>query len=317
MMKLVQPKFFLAALLLVAAGRGFSAADPWQLLPSAEVDSSGVFLGQLLNNATSTVPLLRLTPAPAWGQTNFLTRQEVIELGRHPFPALDTTNWIGPAQVRLTRRSRQLLDFQVLELLSAALQREYIRQHGELDVRLTRPWTSVAVPDDDLELKLTELPSDGLLPNSMIGFDVWAGKECVGSWRVAVQAKLWREVPVARSPLFRGQLLREADIALERRDTLTRHEAFINLSAADPSSELCENISAGQAVLQHCVRLRPIIRRGQIVDAVYEEGSLRISLKVETLEEGAAGQIVRVRNPRTHHDLYGRIENEDTILITL
>jgi len=316
-MRSFKTKLIEVALILFLTGRAFGAPDAWQLLPAAAVDGSGVFLGQLLNNPTSTVPLLLLAPAPRWGQTNIFTRQQVIELGRRQFPALDTTNWAGSAQISLTRRSRQLLDFQLTELLSAALQREYTRQRGELDVRLSRPWTPVETPDDELDLRLTELPTEGLLPNSMIGFELWAGKESVGSWRVEVQSKLWREVPVARSPLIRGQLLRDADIAMERRDVLTHHEAFINLSTADPTAELCENIPPGQAVLQHYLRLRPIIRRGQIVDAVYQDGTLRISLKVETLEEGAAGQIVRVRNPRTHHDLYGRIENEDTILITL
>jgi flagella basal body P-ring formation protein FlgA len=238
-------------------------------------------------------------------------------LGRHQFAALDTTNWTGPDQICITRRARQLLDFQVMEMLTGALQEEYSKQHGDLETHLSRPWTPPLVPDEDLTLKLTELPSDGLMPDSLVGFDLWAGKEWIGSWQVAIQSRLWRDVPVARSPLSRGQLLRDADIALERRDVLSRHEAFINLSTADPSEELCENVPAGQAVLRHCVRLRPVMRRGQIVDAVYEEGSLRISLKVETMEEGAIGQIVRVRNPRTQHDLYGKIENEETILITL
>jgi flagella basal body P-ring formation protein FlgA len=316
-MNFTKTKSLLAALLVVAAGRVSAGSDAWELLPSVAVDASGVYLGQILNNATSTVPTLRLAPSPYWGQTNVLTREEVIQLGRKQFPALDTTNWTGPAQVRLTRRTRELLDFQLLELLTGALQREYLREHGELDVRLSAAWTPVSVPDEDLQLKLTQLPTDGLLPTSLIGFDLWAGKERIGSWQVAIQAKVWREVPVARSPLFRGQLLRDADVVMERRDVLSRHEAYVDLSAADPSAELCENVAVGQPVVQHCLRLRPIIRRGQIVDAVYQEGSLRISLKVETLEEGAAGQIVRVRNPHTHRDLYGKIQNEDTIIITL
>ncbi|HWD19743.1 MAG TPA: flagellar basal body P-ring formation chaperone FlgA, partial [Verrucomicrobiae bacterium] len=272
---------------------------------------------QVLKNPASDIPLLRLAPAPLWGQTNFLTREQIIELARRDFPAIDVTNWTGPAQVRLTRRSHQLLDFQLTELLTAALQQQYSKERGELDVRLGRGWTPANVPDEPLTLKITELPSEGLLPNSMIGFDLWAGKERIGSWRALTEIKLWRNVPVARSPLSRGQLVSEADIALDRRDVLARREAYVNFPLADPTAELAENIPAGQPVLQHCIRQRPIVRRGQIVEAIYQEGSLRISLKVETLEEGALGQIVRVRNPRTHHDLFGKIQNEETILITL
>lgn len=316
-MNFTAPKNLVVALLLAPACHAHCEPAPWQLPPGAVVDGSGVFLSQVLKNPPTAVPTLRLAPAPPWGQTNFLTRDQIIELARGEFPALETTNWTGPPQVRLTRRSRQLLDFQLLELLSAALQQRYVRDHAELEAALARPWTPLAVPEEALTLKLTEFPVDGLLPVSMVGFELWAGKERVGAFRLAVQAKLWREAPVARSPLYRGQLLRDADIALERRDVLARRESFVNLAAADPSAELSENIPPGQPILQHCVRSRPIIRRGQIVDAVFQQGSLRISLKVETLEEGALGQTVRVRNPRTHRDLYGKVQNEETIAITL
>ena len=309
------------ALLLITMLLGpacFAQGEPvsWQLLTGAAVDSSGVFLHAVLNKPTSTVPLLRLAPAPRWGQTNFLTRQQVIELARRDFPALDTTTWTGPEQIRLERRSRQLLDFQLVDLLTAALQKQYNMGGGELDLRLVHPWTAVVVPEEQLDLRLTELPGAGLLPTTTIGFEIWTGKEYVGAWRIGVQAKLWRETPVARSPLSRGQLVRDADIALERRDVLARHEAYINLANAE-SLELSENIQPGQPILQHCVRARPIVRRGQVVDAIYQEGSLRITLKVETLDDGALGQMIRVRNPRTHRDLVAKVQNEQTVFIAL
>ena len=53
------------------------------------------------------------------------------------------------------------------------------------------------------------------------------------------------------------------------------------------------------------------------MEAVFQDGSMTISLKVETLEEGAQGQMVRVRNPKTKRELYGKIQAEDLILITL
>jgi flagella basal body P-ring formation protein FlgA len=44
---------------------------------------------------------------------------------------------------------------------------------------------------------------------------------------------------------------------------------------------------------------------------------LVISLKVEPLEDGVLGQTVRVRNPINRRELNGKVENEQTILITL
>ena len=71
------------------------------------------------------------------------------------------------------------------------------------------------------------------------------------------------------------------------------------------------------ALLARQVRVRPVLQRGRVVDGVYKDGMLSISLKVETLEDGSPGQIVRVRNPKTRRELYGKVENEETVLISL
>ena len=65
------------------------------------------------------------------------------------------------------------------------------------------------------------------------------------------------------------------------------------------------------------IRARPLVLRGQMVEAVFQDGTLGISLMVETLEDGTLGQTVRVRNPKTKRELFGKVENEKTIRITL
>ena len=59
------------------------------------------------------------------------------------------------------------------------------------------------------------------------------------------------------------------------------------------------------------------MHRGQSVDATVQDGVLLITLKVEALEDGAAGQIIRVRNPLTRRDLHGKVLDEQNILVCL
>ncbi|MGK7644015.1 hypothetical protein ACSRCT_22260, partial [Salmonella enterica] len=63
-------------------------------------------------------------------------------------PELVTTNWTGSAQIRVTRRTRQLGESELKELLTDVLQREHVRQRGELELGFTRAWTAVTVPDE-------------------------------------------------------------------------------------------------------------------------------------------------------------------------
>lgn len=294
--------------------------NTFQLAGTAQVDGSGIFLDQIVLNPTSTVvlPHIRLAESPNSGQTVSLSRNQIIELvQKQTTSELLTTNWSGAAQVRVSRRTHQFVDSDLIDLLTATLQKEFVKTRGDLELHLTRPWTPVQVPDGPLTLKVSELPAGGVCPNFVLTCELWDGRHSVGSWQIAVQASVWHDIPLARSTLTRGQLVKDADISMERRDVLLQRDIFQHYPTTDDTLEISENVPAGTPVFNRCVRVRPLIQRGHIVEALFQEGSLSISLKVETLEDGALGQTVRVRNPITKRELYGKVQNEQTVLINL
>jgi flagella basal body P-ring formation protein FlgA len=313
--------WLLIGLVHLGLDRAARAEEPvaWQLLPRAEVDSAGIFLDQIVTTPTATVvlPHLRLAPAPPLGQTASLSRNQICELVQKQASEFPTTNWSGATHVRVSRRTRQFDLSEMTELLTATLQRDFVKTRGVLELHLTSPWTPVAVPDEKLTLKVGELQPAGGSPNFVVSCELWQGRERVGAWQLAVQAAVWREVPLARSTLLRGQTLKDADVTMERRDVLSQRDIFLNFPTTDDALELAENVQAGMPLLNRAVRTRPVIQRGRLVEAVFQEGSLSISLKVETLEDGLLGQTVRVRNPKTKRELYGKVQNEQTVLITL
>lgn len=264
-----------------------------------------------------SLPTLRLAQAPTLGQTMSLSRQQIIELAKNAVPELNTTNWSGPLAVHISRRVRPLGEAELLDLLRAALQKDYVGARGELEIHFSRPWPPETVPDEPLRLQLTDMPSAGVQPNLMAGFELWCGQERIGSWQAQLQARVWGETPVAHAPVLRGQLLCEADIILERRDVLAQHECCLPYPVTNSLLEATSNIQAGSPVWSRLSRARPVMRRGQLVEARFQQGPMTISLKVETLEDGALGQTVRVRNPKTRRELYGKIQTEDLVLIAL
>jgi len=81
--------------------------------------------------------------------------------------------------------------------------------------------------------------------------------------------------------------------------------------------EINEPVAAGTPLLMRSVKARPLVHRGQSVAAVIQDGALAISLKVEVLEDGAAGQVIRVRNPISRRDLHGKVLDTGRILVCL
>jgi flagella basal body P-ring formation protein FlgA len=40
-------------------------------------------------------------------------------------------------------------------------------------------------------------------------------------------------------------------------------------------------------------------------------------MKVEVLEDGVPGQVIRIRNPQTRRELRGKVQNEQTVVVSL
>lgn len=291
-------------------------SNSWQLLPQASVDSSGVFLDEIITGP-AVMPHRRVERAPGFGDTATLSRDQVAALVRQNAPELSATNASGAATVKISRRIRILDESELTELLTATLQKDFVKEQGELELHLTRPWVKPPVPDEPLTLRVEGLPAGGIMPTFVVSFGLWNGRERVGNFQVEVEASVWHDIPVAHSTLRRGELLKDADITMERGDVLVQRDVFPNFPTTDMTLELSESVAAGKPVLTRSVRVRPLILRGQMVEAIFQDGTLAISLMVESLQDGMQGQTVRVRNPKTQRELDGKVENEKTIRIIL
>ena len=213
---------------------------------------------------------------------------------------------------------RVLTESNLLTLLTATLQQDYVRDRGELELALQHPWSAPALPDQALTMKILEAPVAGVAPTFIVRFQLSAAGETAGTWQTAVQAHVWRTVWVAHANLRRGQPLSGADLVRERCDVLkVRDDPAEFTPAAAASLELAEPVPAGAPLLARMIKLRAVIHRGQLANALVQDGALSVTTRVEALEDGAPGQLIHARNPVSRHDLSGRVLDNQTILISL
>jgi flagella basal body P-ring formation protein FlgA len=306
---------FIAAILIFAAARVF-ALDAFQLQPQAQVIGAGVFLDEIATSATTVTPHVRVAAAPRFGQALTLSRRQVeAVLARTPEASF--TNCLGAEQVRVTRRARLLEEEELKLLLTSQLQQDSIKDRGELELRMARPWTTTSVPDEPLTMNIVELPNSGVSPLFVCRFELNTTNETVGAWQVSLSAKVWREVWTSRMALRRGVSLAEADLVRERRDVLTVRDALADFAVADPSIETSEYVAANVPLLTRSLKIKTVVRRGQNVEAMVIDGALAVSMKVEVLEDGIPGQTIRIRNPQTKREFRGKVQNEQTIIVSL
>jgi flagella basal body P-ring formation protein FlgA len=223
----------------------------------------------------------------------------------------------GDAAPPAQKGQKILTEVEALKLLTDKLQKTYVKDRGELELSFTQPWVAPTLPDEPLTVKILEIPTAGVTPAFIIRFQLCTTNRTVGTWQASMQAHVWRDVWVAHSDLPRGVLINEADVTRERRDVLSVSESLAEFSPEDSSLELANQMRAGTLLLARNLKPRTVMHRGQMANAVLEDGALSISMKVEVLEDGAVGQVVRAANPVSKRYLSGKIVDEKTIMVSL
>ncbi len=285
------------------------------LLPNSQVTSAGVFLDDIASSTNIPVPRLRIAAAPKFGQAFIFTRAQISAALSRLVGGI--TNFSGAEQVRVTRRTRPLEEDELKLLVTAQLQHDVVKERGELELRLNRPWAEVVVPDEPFSVRVSDMPATGLSSVFIARVELVTTNETVGTWQLAFTAKLWREVWTCRTALRRGTQLADADLVRERRDVIAQRDPLADFTTPDPGVETAEYIAPNAPLLVRSLKARPVVRRGQSAEAVVADGALMISMKVEVLEDGAPGQVIRIRNPQSRRELRGKVQNEQTILVSL
>ncbi len=290
-------------------------ATSFQLNAVAPVSGDGVFLPQVFTS-TDPLPAVRLCDAPAFGKNLILTRAQVSALlSANAFTF--GTNFSGADAVKISRRARTFGESDALGLLTAALQKDFVKDKGQLELRLAQPWNSLVLPDEPLTLDIQETPSAGVSASFIVRFALRTEHETLGTWTANLRASVWREVCVASHQLKRGDSVTTDAFARERRDILNVRESLADISAGDDALEFTEAVPTGTALTAHMVKPRTVLHRGQRADALVQDGAMSVKTRVEILEDGAPGETVRARNAATKRDLSGKVLDAKTILISL
>lgn len=223
-----------------------------------------------------------------------------------------------PAAFTVTNAAtRKLGSVELAKLLAEAIQAERIKGAGEVELSLARPWQAIDVPNQPLTLRILEMPTAALSSQFIIRFELRGDSGLLGIWQTAVQLKIWREIWVAGSSLRRGDPLDKADISLRRQDVLPLRDSITELPAPLYAYEMADFVPAGGALGARSLKLKAVVRRGQRVEAIAQNGALTVSVRVEALEEGAPGQLIRVRNPQSRRELRGKVQDENTVIVPL
>jgi flagella basal body P-ring formation protein FlgA len=128
-----------------------------------------------------------------------------------------------------------------------------------------------------------------------------------------VFADVWKTVPCAARVLNRGDELNAGLVGFARKNL-----AYMSRPPWDGRGlplRMTGPVGEGQVISSDVVEPIPVVSKGQMLTLVYKGDYLKLSVPVESLEDGGIGSTIRVRNVQSRRVVAARIVDAETALV--
>jgi flagella basal body P-ring formation protein FlgA len=334
------------ATVFAAAGTGDATRVRLELRPDAQVRQQQVTLGEVANLSSRDLSVLRRLMAlpigtvPRSGEAVTLEREALLQwLKRRNGVEENQIEWQGPA----ANSVRLAVNILSGEQVAAAAQRHlktYLAS-GRLraDIDLAQVPRDVSVPGGRLELRPRALgghqdastwSAPSLPRRQIVWMDVWVDERFVRTVAVGFDVNAFGPGLVASEDLPAGRLIDPArplqsqllvhDIDWSGRRSapiaarvpaasvdLAQSPTQVSEVSVDGALRLRRPLAAGQVLTRADVEAAPLIARGEYALLRTTQGPIALESRVEVLQDGAAGQSVRVKLPNASTSIMARV----------
>lgn len=274
-----------------------------------------VRIGDLVANAGDAADIA-VFRAPDLGTTGQVPVSQVVEAVRaHDVFAIDTG---GLTEISVTRASRPIDMADITTRIAGAIAARYRVSAADLAITFDRDVPVIqAEPGLDARMIVTRLTFD---PRSG-RFDVTLelpGSKIVGhgGLRLTGVAQETQVAAVLKRAVPRGEILRESDIAIERRprndsaaDTVTELRAAVGLAVR-------HQMRAGEALRKSDLAKPELVARGQPVMLIFEGAGMKLSMRAVAKENGTQGDVVNVTNLQSKRTVQGIVTGPSEITVS-
>jgi flagella basal body P-ring formation protein FlgA len=190
---------------------------------------------------------------------------------------------------------------------------EHFRPEGDLQLDLLRPWTSPAGATATTDAIVMDFPS-ALTSSIVVRVRVQNGTQVLGECTVAFRAQLLRDAWVLRMPVDRGASFDVTQLDTRRVDVLREHD-LLPVSDSETSFTYTRPTPAGHLITWRDVARRSLVRRGEVIEVAAVDGGLTVTMKALAMENGAAGDTVKVRNLVTKKEFAAQVVADARALV--
>lgn len=325
-----------AVLALPVLAAGQSAVEPLvsiELRPQVKLDQSSVRLGDIAFLTTRDLPTLRrlmalpLGPAPRPGSPAMLDRDTIVRWveARSGLQTVDSAlrmqspaiRWTGASETEIESAAQQLPGETVVNAARSALLNWLSQRSVRAEVEPVSTARDLLLPPGVATLRVRPLANQAQPTRRMLVWvDAWVDDRFVRTTAVTFEVGAWAPVTVASAGVGRGATVdpvmlrgatetREVDLTTIRQGTPVAAKAGGEM--ADGSERLRRPLRPGEVLTSAHLEATPAVMRGNWAHLLARSGDVSVESRVEVLQDGRQGQVVRVKVPGSSGEVLARV----------
>ncbi len=217
-----------------------------------------------------------------------------------------------PNSLAIQKGGALLREAEIMRLVQTSLQDKISLLDGRAELVDYRVPTYIFLPTEGQRVVLDDVDVEA--GRISLKFEVRElDDSVVKSYTGSVFLNLWRNVPMLIRPHNRGDRLEPDVITFANQNV-----AYINGNVWDGMGgpwQFTTSVGVNEPIMMSDLAPLATVRRGQLVNIVYERGSVLIVQQGEAQEDGAIGDIITVENTASGVDVFGTVVDNQTVRI--
>lgn len=197
---------------------------------------------------------------------------------------------------------------------------EYVHEHMSYapeDVRITFPQAVIdrKIPGDKGSFQIQNRPNEDFIGDSVLRIKYFSGERLMGDTSQRIRVEVLRNIVTAARLLTKGEPITESDLKIVKE--WVRRIPVNTLQSIDDAVGKCPimNIRENRQITKNILKAPLLVRRGELVRIVLEEGSLNITTMGVSQENGKADETVRIKNLSSNRIIYARVAGDSLVRV--
>ncbi|PZP38924.1 MAG: flagella basal body P-ring formation protein FlgA [Pseudomonas fluorescens] len=120
-------------------------------------------------------------------------------------------------------------------------------------------------------------------------------------------------VPVLKQPVQKGETIQADNVMMQEIPTSQAFASTITSMDELVGQQAVRPLGAATPVNRLHVKVAALVSRNQLVIMIYRKGGIELSGRAQALEDGQAGQTIRLINPATRSSITGTVTRDGSV----